>query len=148
MNNTLSKQNFSKQKLTINSNNKNSSNLSTNTKSNKALLVGSASNNSKNLILTSTSSDNFIFTNKKSSALNLIKNFDTKVWFLTIKNSNIFENKNQINLNQENYTLSVPNKLLNTKTNTFEHNKIKKTTHLIPSNLNISSNLNLAKQDR
>ena len=148
MNNTLTNQNFTKKAPIINSNTKKSLNLAPNTKSNKALLVGSASNNSKNLILTSTSSDDFNFTSKKSAALDLIKNFDTKVWFLTIKNSTLFENKSQINLNKENYTLSVPNKLLNTKTNTFEHNKIKKNIHLIPSNLNISSNLNLAKQDR
>jgi hypothetical protein len=117
----------------------------TSTKQSKSLSTASSTSSQINSTLLKV--EDFQFSTNELSTLSLIKNFNTKVWFITIKNSpsNILES----DLSSESfYTLNIPSKLIEKELNSLSQNKIKKNTQLIPNNLNINSNLNLAKQDR
>jgi hypothetical protein len=83
-----------------------------------------------------------------SDVLPLIQNFTTKVWFIVIKHSNSVEHQKLNNRGEVNYIPVINNKTLQLTLEPYTIAKIQKNAQFIPSNLNIMSQLSLAKQDR
>jgi hypothetical protein len=78
-----------------------------------------------------------------------LKNTHTKVWFITLRNSNYTVAK-PINLeyNEFDYAITNTGTDLRLTLNPYLTSKIQKNTQLLPNNLNIINQLSLAKQDR
>jgi uncharacterized membrane protein YcgQ (UPF0703/DUF1980 family) len=78
-----------------------------------------------------------------------LKNTHTKVWFITLRNSNYTVTKS-INLeySEFDYVITNTGTDLRLTLNPYLTSKIQKNTQLLPNNLNIINQLSLAKQDR
>jgi hypothetical protein len=78
-----------------------------------------------------------------------LKNTHTKVWFITLRNSNYTVAK-PINLeyNEFDYAITNTGTDLRLTLNPYLTSKIQKNIQLLPNNLNIINQLSLAKQDR
>ena len=95
-----------------------------------------------------TSAEDFNFEVLNTGALPLIKNFKTKVWFITIKNSrSLFTNQYQGSLESP-YTLIADEETLKLTLNPHTISWLQKNVQFTPNNLNMMSQLSLAKQDR
>ena len=118
-----------------------------NTTSNNETLKSLTTTNGE-LNLVSADYNDFKTLSTHSDALPLIQNFTTKVWFIVIKNSNSIEHQKSNNLGEANYIPVINDKTLQLTLEPYTIAKIQKNTQFIPSNLNIMSQLSLAKQDR
>jgi hypothetical protein len=101
------------------------------------------------LSLTQNLMNDFDFNKNELSPSSLIKDYKTKIWFITIRNSypvNIHGTSNVVD--ESPYLLVHNNETIQLTLNPFELSKIQKYAQFIPNNLNIMNQLSLAKQDR
>ena len=94
------------------------------------------------------SAEDFNFKVSNEGALALIKDFKTKVWFITITNSSSIYTKQYYIPSETPYSLIADEEVIKLLLNSRTTSELQKYTQLIPSNLNIMNQLSLAKQDR
>jgi hypothetical protein len=101
------------------------------------------------LDLSKVSNEGFDVVTDPSVIPTFLKNTHTKVWFVTLRNSNHTVTK-PINLeyNEFDYVITSAGTNLRLTLNPYLTSKIQKNIQLIPNNLNIINQLSLAKQDR
>ena len=116
--------------------------------SGKVTVLHAVNNLNNNLNLSQASVEDFNFTVTDSGALSLIKDFKTKVWFVTLKNNLSLPDAPHHNPCESPYTLIAGDEVLRLTLNPYTTSQLQKDVQFIPSNLNIMSQLSLAKQDR
>jgi len=101
------------------------------------------------LDLSKVSNEGFNIGINSSTIPTFFKNTHTKVWFITLRNSNHVLTK-PINLeyNEFDYVVTNTGANLRLTLNPYLTSKIQKNIQLLPNNLNIINQLSLAKQDR
>lgn len=116
----------------------------------KGPILHSASKATNNINLLNSTSNDFTFDNlsHKFHMLNHLKNFKTKVWFLVLADDAYNEKQRSFIVSEKNHLLVTPDYLLNSKNVLRNRIHTDSLLHLTPTNLNISSSLTLAKQDR
>jgi len=88
------------------------------------------------------------FNDGTNQAITLIKDFRTKVWFVTINDSLVESKSNNINPTQLDYVPKLSNKALQISLDPYSLSNLQKNVQFIPSNLNVINQLSLAKEDR
>lgn len=116
----------------------------------KVAVVRSMNRVSSTLSLATTSATDFNFRASPSSTLPLIKNFNTKVLFVTLRNSNfpVASAENVISAGESKYSILEDATTLQLTLNPYSTSQIQKDAQFIPNNLNIMGQMSLAKQDR
>ena len=88
------------------------------------------------------------FNESTDQAMTLIKDFRTKVWFITINDSLTETKSNSINPIQLGYVPKLENKALQISLDPHSLSNLQKDVQFIPSNFNVINQLSLAKEDR
>ena len=116
----------------------------------KGPILHFASQATNNINLVNSTPNDFNFNNlwHKLHMLNQLKNFKTKVWFLVLADDTYNEKQHSFTVSEKNHLLETPDYLLNSKNVLRNRIHTDPLLHLTPANLNISSSLTLAKQDR
>jgi hypothetical protein len=116
--------------------------------SEKVNVLRTVNNLNHTLNLSQASAEDFNFTVPNSGALSLIKDFKTKVWFVTLKNNFLASDGSYHNPCEAPYTLIAGDEVIRLTLNPYTTSQLQKDVQFIPSNLNIMNQLSLAKQDR
>ena len=116
--------------------------------SEKVNVLRTVNNLNHTLNLSQASAEDFNFKVPNSGALSLIKDFKTKVWFVTLKNNFSVSDGSYHNPCEAPYTLIAGDEVMRLTLNPYTTSQLQKDVQFIPSNLNIMNQLSLAKQDR
>jgi len=129
--------------------NENTTNQSVNTTSqytNDCVASLETTNNQVNTLILNP--EHVTFNEGTNQAITLIKDFRTKVWFITINDSLVESKSNNINPTQLDYVPKLSNKALQISLDPYSLSNLQKNVQFIPSNLNVINQLSLAKEDR
>ena len=140
--------NQSKNLLPSTSSNLLESKNSESTGSGEIIVLRAVTNLNNTLNLSQASAKDFNFAAHNSGALSLIKDFKTKVWFTTLKNDFLESGVPHHSPCESPYTLIAGDEVLRLTLNPYTTSQLQKDVQFIPNNLNIMSQLSLAKQDR